>query len=648
MPRSESSVIVSNAFRLVHYKIGKRALRSELPPAVARVLRGQVWSASTCSTFTLGLHRIALHSTTRIHSRCIRSMETIAQQAVPNLPANSSRHFHKMSIASSSTAAAAAALEEATATARFNCPAHRVNQQQHQTQYTNPPLHTSQASAASFRSYAPAPSQSQESLMSSSDGQGRVLTGQSSNVESSSNATVDTAATSPLSPLSQQSPWQNNRLDKSTGQWVSVNSTQMAATSGSVRVRTPEEQEQAERNNALVSPTTRHKRTSSGLVKAGSAVSPVLGTLQSPTREKRAESVSSSGSKAGEAAAQLKTRLAYAMAKVQHGWQNHNLDQVEVLAASLPTRTTASSPSTVPANISRGLVSPRTALSKGTSRLSMQEARQLEYTSAQHAVQSPPSKRRSGAGIVSWAGADTIIPSSQTHRRANSNSKAAPSLAPAPDITSPALPPSRPHSHRHALSNMSNTSAGPISTRPSLDRNDSAENHAQALPQPTAPRTPRKDARPRPGPMVPRTNNSTNQAEQDAMQALMMMTGSPSRSEFPSNPFQPISSSQPTKSPQRHALEMQSSSQPLSSPSRHQISYSGVKKMSPSKSSTRQPHSSPLRHKFSDADLVRKTLGRMDSSTSTTSSGNESFSDGASLTREGRERLLDEVEESAS
>lgn len=472
--------------------------------------------------------------------------------------------------------------------------------------------------------------------MSSTDGQGRVLTGPSSNVGSSSNATVDTAATSPLSPLSQQSPWQNNRLDKSAGQWVTVNSTQTAATSGAVRVRTPEEQEQAERNNGFVSPTTRHKRTASGLVKAGSVVSPVLGTLQSPTREKRAESVSSSGSKVGEAAAQLKTRLAYAMAKVQHGWQNHNLDQVEVLAASLPTRTTASSPSTVPANITRGLVSPRTALSKGTSRLSMQEARQLEYTSAQHAVQSPPSKRRSGAGIVSWAGADTIIPSSQTHRRANSNGIAAPSLAPAPDITSPAVPPSQPQSHRRTLSNIS------------LDRNDSAENHHRALPQQTAPRTPRKDARPRPGPMVPRTNNSTNQAEQDAMQALMMMTGSPSRSDFPPNPFQPISSSQPTKSPQRHALELQSSSQPLSSPSRHQISYSGVKKMSPSKSSSRQPHSSPLRHKFSDADLVRKTLGRMDSGTSTTSSGNESSSDGASLTREGRERLLDEVEESAS
>jgi len=32
------------------------------------------------------------------------------------------------------------------------------------------------------------------------------------------------------------------------------------------------------------------------------------------------------------------------MAKVQHGWQNHNIDQVEVLAATLTPRTTPSTP----------------------------------------------------------------------------------------------------------------------------------------------------------------------------------------------------------------------------------------------------------------------------------------------------------------
>ncbi|KAH0379586.1 hypothetical protein KCU89_g17729, partial [Aureobasidium melanogenum] len=170
---------------------------------------------------------------------------------------------------------------------------------------------------------------------------------------------------------------------------------------------------------------TRHKRTASGLLKA----------VDTPNEQRpRAESVSSAGSKAGEVAAQLKTRLAYAMVKVQHGWEHRNINEVERLAAAMH---------------------PRMAASPTTS-------------SAPIDIRSPPSKRRSGAGMVTWS-----LPDS-----------------------SPAMNGSSQNAHTFR--------------RPSA-----------SSPPAQVPSTPKS----RPPPV--RSTMPTQQAEQDAMDALMLMGGSP-------------------------------------------------------------------------------------------------------------------------
>jgi hypothetical protein len=173
----------------------------------------------------------------------------------------------------------------------------------------------------------------------------------------------------------------------------------------------PQEPERPHSQSDMTSSPTRHKRTASGLLKV----------VDTPTHQRpRAESVSSSGSKAGEvslilfavqhirlmhfpqAAAQLKTRLAYAMVKVQHGWEHRNINEVEQLAAALHPPTAASPPA----------------------------------SSAPIDTCSPPSKRRSASGNVSWS-----LPATKSSSQ-NSN---------AFGRSSPSTPKTRPPSIRSAI-----------------------------------------------------------------------------------------------------------------------------------------------------------------------------------------------------
>ncbi|QUC16363.1 uncharacterized protein UV8b_00604 [Ustilaginoidea virens] len=85
------------------------------------------------------------------------------------------------------------------------------------------------------------------------------------------------------------------------------------------------------------------KRMADGEVKPrGRSISPLK--AHSRTTSASAASITSTpGSTLGELSAELKTRLSYAMVKVNHGWQTRSLDEVEGLAsqASSPTSSTS-------------------------------------------------------------------------------------------------------------------------------------------------------------------------------------------------------------------------------------------------------------------------------------------------------------------
>lgn len=240
----------------------------------------------------------------------VSHMETLV---APNLPPTSGAQYREMALPPPSQSASAAA---SPASRHQQKPADRVHHHN-----TSPSTHSHQVgqaphaahslpfpqsqyhpSSGSFRSYEAAgpTASSQESLHSatshgSSSAASRVLNSQSSHT------TLDTNDTSPSS----SSP---SHQQKSQDQWPLTQH-------GIHRVRTPEGQVdghgQARQYHqpgqgspiGMTSPSTRHKRTASGLMKAPSAVSPTRGNnalSSSPVRDRRAESVSSNGSRAGE------------------------------------------------------------------------------------------------------------------------------------------------------------------------------------------------------------------------------------------------------------------------------------------------------------------------------------------------------------
>ncbi|MCJ1370380.1 hypothetical protein MMC20_001593 [Loxospora ochrophaea] len=87
------------------------------------------------------------------------------------------------------------------------------------------------------------------------------------------------------------------------------------------------------------------KRTASGTVKSGGAsqqTSPVDPVRQGHSRN---TSTTSNGTQIGELSAQLRTRLSYAMLKVQNGWQSRTIDEVESLASQQTSPVSTVSPS---------------------------------------------------------------------------------------------------------------------------------------------------------------------------------------------------------------------------------------------------------------------------------------------------------------
>ncbi|KAI1474870.1 hypothetical protein F4774DRAFT_315719 [Daldinia eschscholtzii] len=85
------------------------------------------------------------------------------------------------------------------------------------------------------------------------------------------------------------------------------------------------------------------KRMADGVVKHtrnSSSVSPVR---PGHSRNTSTVSMASTSSRIGELSAELKTKLSYAMVKVNNGWQGHSIDEVESLASQVASPTSSTS-----------------------------------------------------------------------------------------------------------------------------------------------------------------------------------------------------------------------------------------------------------------------------------------------------------------
>ncbi|KAI0595687.1 hypothetical protein F4775DRAFT_567897 [Biscogniauxia sp. FL1348] len=86
------------------------------------------------------------------------------------------------------------------------------------------------------------------------------------------------------------------------------------------------------------------KRMADGVVKHARARSNTSPVRMGHSRNTSTVSVASTaGSRIGELSAELKTKLSYAMVKVNNGWQSHSIDEVESLASQAASPTSSSS-----------------------------------------------------------------------------------------------------------------------------------------------------------------------------------------------------------------------------------------------------------------------------------------------------------------
>lgn len=326
-----------------------------------------------------------------------------------------------------------------------------------------------QADPSDVHLSAPASQESFVSAQSVGSSNGPRLQSSSSNV---SQLTNYTDLTSPIS---------NAQPNVYEGQYV-------AARPDVTRRRTPEDSLRAADGTddfavaspmSLTSPATTNgaKRTASGHVKNAPSLPNTPMTATFAGHRSRTDSISSTGSRAGELAASLKTRLGYAMHKVQNGWEHKDFNEVEKLAAH---KAHANRHSMSHLDYSRRPGS--SGLSNGTERLSMHK---MYSNGSLDGTRSPPSKRHSGVYL-------SFMPSSQP----------APRLQPAADI--------RP-----------TTSQRQYHTTPSSQTN----HHSNVM---SPPRTP-SHAHPRRPPTI-RTDTQTAEAERDALQALFQL-GSPHTSQ---------------------------------------------------------------------------------------------------------------------
>ncbi|KAH9812648.1 Whi5 like [Teratosphaeria destructans] len=311
---------------------------------------------------------------------------------------------------------------------------------------------------------------SQESIQSAGSSVGAQVQNSPSNVSQITNYT-DPAS------LSEAAPHAHATADRPGTKYTNRERTPEDKINGGFAVASP--------LNVTSPAANGTKRTASGHVKNAPSLPSTPMTEAFTGRRARAESLSSTGSRAGELAATLKTRLGYAMAKVQHGWEHKNLAEVEQLAASKMSPNSHGI-----AQIDQKIRPVSAGLSSETANLSMYD----RYSHGQvDGAASPPPKRRSG----NWA--------SMVH-------------------------PAQPVSYAHGVARhlqppvdlRPNASSRAYHTAPSSQQ---GSHGANAM---SPPRTPVNTQLRRPATI--RTDTQTAEAERDALQALFQL-GSPHASQ---------------------------------------------------------------------------------------------------------------------
>lgn len=192
-----------------------------------------------------------------------------------------------------------------------------------------PASQESNISASSSTSYAPPLLSSQSNVSTESVVETELTSPATSNVSSQCPPSSQSAA----APANQE----DNRPPRAvTPQPATTTSeeVQNASTTSPMAVDTP-----------TISYGT--KRTASGAVKLPTSTSSSRSSVLLSSEHSRNTSTSSNPSRIGQLSADLKTRLSYAMMKVQNGWEQKSIDELETVASSQRTSPATRTPTSV-------------------------------------------------------------------------------------------------------------------------------------------------------------------------------------------------------------------------------------------------------------------------------------------------------------